>query len=76
VLAVMERPDCCLAEPGLTLAEGGSLLAKVQTELISKQVTQGLPGQTIVRPGSTSRRSSCFHLRSGWSCTPRTLLKV
>jgi hypothetical protein len=38
VLAVIERPDCCLAELGLTLAEGRSLLAKVQTELISKQV--------------------------------------
>ena len=38
VLAVIERPDCCLAELGLTLAEGRSLLAKVQAELISKQV--------------------------------------
>jgi hypothetical protein len=38
VLAVVERPDCSLAELGLTLAEGRSLLAKVQAELISKQV--------------------------------------
>ncbi|SOE98008.1 hypothetical protein SAMN05446635_5962 [Burkholderia sp. OK233] len=36
VLAVVERPDRSLAELGLTLAEGRSLLAKVQTELISK----------------------------------------
>ena len=48
VLAVVERPDCSLAEPGLTHAEGRSLLAKVQTELISKQVKQWqwLSGQT------------------------------
>jgi len=46
VLAVIERPDCCLAELGLTLAEGRSLLAKVQTELISKQVQRWLSGQT------------------------------
>src|SRR3984893_9644592 len=46
VLAVVDRPDCCLAELGLTLAEGRSLLAKVQTELISKQVQRWLSGQT------------------------------
>jgi hypothetical protein len=46
VLAVVERPDCSLAELGLTLAEGRSLLAKVQAELISKQVQWWLPGQT------------------------------
>ncbi|MGB8416914.1 hypothetical protein [Paraburkholderia sp.] len=46
VLAVVERPDGCLAELGLTLAEGQSLLAKVQTGLISKQVKQWLSGQT------------------------------
>ena len=28
VLAVIERPDSCLAELGLTLAEGRSLLAR------------------------------------------------
>ena len=38
VLAVVERRDCSLAQLGLTLAEGRSLLAKVQAELVSKQV--------------------------------------
>jgi hypothetical protein len=46
VLAVVERPDHSLVELGLTLAEGRSLLAKVQTELISKQVQRWLSGQT------------------------------
>jgi hypothetical protein len=46
VLAVIERPDLSLAELGLTLAEGRSLLAKVQTELISQQVQRWLAGQT------------------------------
>jgi hypothetical protein len=46
VLAVVERPDRSLAELGLTLAEGRSLLAKVQTELKSKQVQRWLSGQT------------------------------
>jgi len=46
VLAVVERPDCSLAELGLTLAEGRSLLAEVQAELISKQVQWWLSGQT------------------------------
>jgi hypothetical protein len=46
VLAVVERPDCSLAELGPTLAEGRSLLAKVQAELISKQVQWWLSGQT------------------------------
>jgi hypothetical protein len=49
VLAVVDRPDCCLAELGLTLAEGRSLLAKVQAELISKQVQSWLSGQTHCR---------------------------
>ncbi|MFM0012095.1 hypothetical protein PQR46_09455 [Paraburkholderia sediminicola] len=35
VLAIVERPDLSLAELGLTLAEGRSLLAKVQTGLVS-----------------------------------------
>jgi hypothetical protein len=38
VLAVVEHPDCSLAQLGLTLVEGRSLLAKVQAELVSKQV--------------------------------------
>ncbi|MGU7771741.1 hypothetical protein ACV229_16415 [Burkholderia sp. MR1-5-21] len=46
VLAVIERPDLSLTELGLTLAEGRTLLAKVQTELISKQVQRWLAGQT------------------------------
>jgi hypothetical protein len=36
VLGVIERSDGGLAELGLTLAEGRSLLAKVQADLISK----------------------------------------
>ncbi|BCG05653.1 hypothetical protein PPGU19_102210 (plasmid) [Paraburkholderia sp. PGU19] len=46
VLAVVERPDCSIAELGLSLAEGRSLLAKVQIELVSKQVRRWLAGQT------------------------------
>ena len=42
VLAVLERPDCGLDQLGLTLAEGRSLLAKVQAELISQQVQVAL----------------------------------
>jgi hypothetical protein len=49
VLAVVERRDCSLAQLGLTLAEGRSLLAKVQTELVSKQVEWWLSGQTHCR---------------------------
>ncbi|MBK5091487.1 hypothetical protein IQ287_36730, partial [Burkholderia sp. R-69927] len=49
VLAVIERPDCCLAELGLTLAEGRSLLAKVQAGFISKQVQSWLSGQIHCR---------------------------
>ena len=45
VLAVVERPDCSIAELGLSLAEGRSLLAKVQIELVSKQVRRWLAGQ-------------------------------
>jgi len=37
VLAIVERPDRSLAELGLTLTEGRSLLAKVQTKLTSLQ---------------------------------------
>ncbi|EON18763.1 hypothetical protein ASL20_25875 [Cupriavidus necator] len=49
VLAVIERCDGSLADLGLTLAEGRSLLAKVQTELVSKQVAGWLSGQTRCR---------------------------
>ena len=49
VLAVVERRDCSLAQLGLTLAEGRSLLAKVQAELVSKQVEWWLSGQTHCR---------------------------
>ena len=49
VLVVVERRDYCLAQLGLTLAEGRSLLAKVQAELVSKQVEGWwLSGQTHV----------------------------
>ncbi|TPQ43522.1 ISKra4 family transposase [Cupriavidus pinatubonensis] len=46
VVAVIERPDCSLADMGLTLAEGRSLLAKVQAELVSMQVDGWLTGQS------------------------------
>jgi hypothetical protein len=46
VLAVVERPDCSLADLGLSLAEGRSLLAKVQAELISRQIQWWISGQT------------------------------
>ncbi|MFM0669094.1 ISKra4 family transposase [Paraburkholderia sediminicola] len=49
VLGVIERSDGGLAELGLTLAEGRSLLAKVQADLISKQVQSWLSGQTHCR---------------------------
>jgi hypothetical protein len=54
VLAVIDRPDCCHAELGLTLAEGRSLLAKVQAELISKQVQLWLSGRTDCRSCGTA----------------------
>jgi hypothetical protein len=49
VLAVVERRNCGLDQLGLTLAEGRSLLAKVQAELISKQVQWWLSGQSHCR---------------------------
>jgi hypothetical protein len=49
VLAVVERRDCSLAQLGLTLAQGRSLLAKVQAELVSKQVEWWFSGQTRCR---------------------------
>ena len=49
VLAVVKRRDCSLTQLGLTLAEGRSLLAKVQAELVSKQVECWLSGQTHCR---------------------------
>lgn len=49
VLAVVERGDCSLAQLGLTLAEGRLLLAKLQAELVSKQVDRWLSGQTHCR---------------------------
>jgi hypothetical protein len=49
VLAVIERPDGCLADLGLAPAEGRSLLPKVQAELISRQVQSWLSGQTHCR---------------------------
>ncbi|QYY33888.1 ISKra4 family transposase (plasmid) [Cupriavidus pinatubonensis] len=46
VLAVIERPDCSLADLGLTLAEGRALLAEAQAQLVSTQVDRWLSGQT------------------------------
>lgn len=57
VRVVIERPNVSLAELGLTLAEGRSLLAKVQTELISKQVQRWLAGQTHCENCGASRCS-------------------
>src|SRR4030095_3073968 len=48
-LAVIERGDGSLADLALTLAEGRSLSATVQTELVSKQVAGWLSGQTHCR---------------------------
>jgi len=45
VLAVIVRRDFGLDQLGLTLAEGRSLLAQAQAELISKQVQWWLSGQ-------------------------------
>jgi hypothetical protein len=39
VLIVIERRDRSLSQLGLTLAEGRSLLARVQSILVAKQVT-------------------------------------
>ena len=49
VLAVVERREYSLNQLGLTLAERRSLLAKVQAELISKQVQWWLLGQAHCR---------------------------
>jgi len=76
VLAVVERRDCGHDQPGLTLAEGRSLLAKVQAELISKQVQWWLSGQTHCRlcrcaetlaifVGAIRRRRSAFRASAG-----------
>lgn len=46
---MIERRDCSFADLGLTLVEGRSLLAKVQAELVSKQVEGWLSGQTHCR---------------------------
>ena len=61
VLAVVERRDSSLAQLGLTLAEGRSLLVKVQAELVSKQVEWWLSGckSGATRPlGSAAIRPS------------------
>jgi hypothetical protein len=59
VLAMVERRDCSLAQLGLTLAEGRSLLAKVQAELVSKQVEWWLPG---CKSGATRPLGSDNHI--------------
>ncbi|WP_323123667.1 hypothetical protein [Burkholderia alba] len=43
VLAVIERPDCSLAQLGLSLAEGRSLLARVQAGLVSRWLSGQSP---------------------------------
>ena len=65
VLAVFERRDRCLSQLGLTLAEGRSLLAKVQSELLSQQVAAWLPSAKrdrlpLLRFDLASQRQS-FH---------------
>ena len=47
VLAVVERRDCGLDQLGLTLAEGRSLLAKVQAELIRNRCSGGSRARPI-----------------------------
>jgi hypothetical protein len=69
VLAVIERPDHSLAELGLTLTEGRSLLSKVQTELISKQVQRWLAGQTLCENCGTALRHKDCRRRC---CAPST----
>jgi hypothetical protein len=54
VLAVVERPDCSLADLGLSLAEGRSLLAKVKAKFISKQVQWWISGSQDLRPDPLS----------------------
>ena len=49
VVIVTERRDRSLSQLGLTLAEGRSLLAKVQSVLVAKQVTGWSSGQTHCR---------------------------
>ena len=56
ILAVIERPDCSLADPGLSLAEGRSRMAKVQIELISKQVQRWLASETYCENCSAALR--------------------
>ena len=46
VLAVVERRDRSLSQLGLTLAEGRSLLAEVQSALVSPQVAGWVSGET------------------------------
>ena len=65
VLAVFERRDRCLSQLGLTLAEGRSLLAKVQSDLLSQQVAAWLPSAKrdrlpLLRFDLASQRQS-FH---------------
>ena len=48
VLAVIERPDCCLAELGLTLAEGRSLLAKCRPSSFRNRRSRGSQARPIV----------------------------
>lgn len=63
VLAVIERPDRSVAELGLTLTEGRSLLAKVQTELISKKVQRC--SHLIWPERTTAAASPCNRTEAG-----------
>ena len=49
VVAVVERRDRSLSQLGLTLAEGRSLLAEVQSALVSQQVAGWVSGETDCR---------------------------
>src|SRR5260370_24643722 len=57
VVIVIDRRDRSLSQLGLTLAEGRSLLAKVQSVLVAKQVTGWSSGQTHCR----RRRAALSH---------------
>ena len=61
VLAVIERPDRSLAEPGRTLAQGRSILAKMQTKLISKQMQFWLSSQVHCPSGAALRHKDTRH---------------
>jgi hypothetical protein len=49
IVATVDRPDKDLSKLGPTLAEGRSLLAEIQSALVSQQVARWLPANTYCR---------------------------